>query len=647
MIRAFASAPNELDGEGKIIRRGMTSNPTAVEAEQVATYLTQAVSHHGQMMLIPQHAGRARKQSFGPGSNAKGKRRTAKPKRVYVVRADHGNTEPRVELRTPEPRTKKRNARAAVAADEISPRPSVRQEGSGNGTFDEDIEIPDYPPPTFEEAISTAALRASTWVPQASAVNLTTVTPASHQSPQAGAAPSPLLRPHLELPNPATRSFSIIVEPSSSPQTLSPTTPSTALPSPLPTISALQANANLNTLDSDSDSPGIVTRPLDVAQRQWEDDRRKGLTWQDRAMREWGRHHAVQIELPLAHEVPQPETGRPRSQSQMLPERPDVAPSQTRLTDSPPRRVPASWRETLDEPTLTQTPFAPALKRGRLNSMFPRAARSLPPTSRVRPYDLNAPDASLSDACTQASVQTRGEEVPASSHRRRLFSRGKGHSLSDGDMYAYEEPLDRWEVISAKDVPADTTVHVDPPEQSTTATSSMVSDRQKGPLCQDCDKREWERHLAARTELTLAEEVSQPEAGPSRSKSQMQSDRPAAAEAAICETPSRPSVRQERSVIQTPNTATFNTRGASAPVTNVAGNIFRGDIHVYNIGNARVFATGSVQDPSPAQPTSREHFPSGDEIARAITSLFLGNDQRRVSMAIIEAYHPRQYQAIQ
>lgn len=168
-----------------------------------------------------------------------------------------------------------------------------------------DIEIPDYP----------------------------SVTSTSHQSLHAGPALSPS--------PPTGRFLSIIVQPSSSSQT-SAVASTTALPSPSLTTFASQSNTILSSpispyLDSDLGSHDIITLPLDVIQRQWEDDRWKGPTWQDRKW-ESERHLATRKDLSHAQEVPtQSEAGPSRSKSQRRPDRPTAAAAETSTSEILPR----------------------------------------------------------------------------------------------------------------------------------------------------------------------------------------------------------------------------------------------------------------------------------------------------------------------
>lgn len=163
---------------------------------------------------------------------------------------------------------------------------------------------------------------------------LTSVTSTSHQSPHAGPALSPSPPAAVFLP--------ITVEPSSSPQT-STVVSTTALPSPSPTTLAPQSNNILSSptipsLDSGSGSLEIVALPLDVAPRQWEDDRRKRLTWQHHTKRESGHHLATRTELTLTQEVPsQPEAGPSRSESQMPPGRPPAVAAEISTDEISPR----------------------------------------------------------------------------------------------------------------------------------------------------------------------------------------------------------------------------------------------------------------------------------------------------------------------
>lgn len=130
-IRPFSCALFKLNGEVKVIRRGMTSNSTAEAVLEAAPYLTQAGNHYGQATRNP---GRARKQSSGSGSStAKGKKKAGKKKREKTARAEAGDAEPRLDLDTPVPRTRRVTRNARAAASGISPRTSVWREGTNTG----------------------------------------------------------------------------------------------------------------------------------------------------------------------------------------------------------------------------------------------------------------------------------------------------------------------------------------------------------------------------------------------------------------------------------------------------------------------------------------------------------------------------------
>ncbi|KAF7983227.1 hypothetical protein HWV62_23518 [Athelia sp. TMB] len=414
----------------------MTSSLRALEVDSelvVAPYLTHIATHHG--------------QQTGTSSTAQGQRpRTEKPKRGGSNNRT-GESDRGLRFNVgPAPKAKRQRTRAAVAetTGESETRARQQQEESDGGAFgaDNDSEIPDYPPPTFEDAISTTTV--SQWVPQPTPSTWASrpfllgrtpsIAPVAHPHTSSIAEPSP--EPGAS--KPARQYLSIFAEPSASPQ-ISPITPSTALPSPSPTTSA-SSEVHIISIEPssfpNSDSLEIFA-PSDVAQCQWEDPR-DGLTLEAHTKREWERHLATRTEFTLGQEIQEPQTFPTRFNPQAALHNPIVTDSQVGSSSSVPRRVPASWRQTLDEP---------AMHTATSTSGLPGHARTLSVLARIT-----------------NSGQTSRTEVPTSKNRRRLFSRGKGkdkvRSSSNGSLGKEDgEPLDSWEVIPEKLVPIISPAH--------------------------------------------------------------------------------------------------------------------------------------------------------------------------------------------
>ncbi|SJK98359.1 uncharacterized protein ARMOST_01624 [Armillaria ostoyae] len=101
------------------------------DAARIAPYLTHAVSHHGQVTLIPpDNAGRVRKTKAKKGVRRMERRRDEEEIR-FNVGPRHGHTKPSGRTATRQPR---------------------------HHRDDDEMSIPDYPPPSFLEAISTPPL---------------------------------------------------------------------------------------------------------------------------------------------------------------------------------------------------------------------------------------------------------------------------------------------------------------------------------------------------------------------------------------------------------------------------------------------------------------------------------------------------------
>ncbi|KAK0458990.1 uncharacterized protein EV420DRAFT_344739 [Desarmillaria tabescens] len=98
------------------------------DAARIAPYLTHAVSHHGQVTLIPpDNAGRVRKPKTKKGARRAERRRDEEEIR-FNVGPRHGHAKPSGRTATRQPR---------------------------HHRDDDEMSIPDYPPPSFLEAIST------------------------------------------------------------------------------------------------------------------------------------------------------------------------------------------------------------------------------------------------------------------------------------------------------------------------------------------------------------------------------------------------------------------------------------------------------------------------------------------------------------
>jgi hypothetical protein len=483
----------------------MTSNTRAAEAIQVAPYLTHVVSHHGRLTLIPpENAGRPRKASK---LQAKKEKKSARRGGERSARSEDSE-EARFNLGTP------RSVRSVTSSTSARRRParstgetrSRGAEGNGYGEggwalfgkhwmmlISVDINIPDYPPPTFQEATSSStSSRALTLsIPQSpvrDAYRSITGQLSTNSSPMA--EPSPITSV-----TPSQRVLSIIVEPPTSlPSSPNPTMAS--LPSPPPSTSTSptapsfpqqssntppRSNSPLPPTpkspesDSESDSREYVCLPLEPSQRQWEEDRQLGLTLEERVQRELKRQRAAQAD--------DTQLG---SDAQSQPQSPTYAgslecKSQETLGSDPARkgrttlRVPhPDWRLTLDEPSLRSVTSAPSLTTQ--FSQKPRSPRSplrlsSPTSATSRPYHSAGPASStlslslahlrLPGTFTRSTTslgllsgQTGGRE---NTGPRRLFSKGKGkekeRSSSDGDLDDRdEETLDSWEIIDEQDI---------------------------------------------------------------------------------------------------------------------------------------------------------------------------------------------------
>ncbi len=118
------------------------------DAARIAPYLTHAVSHHGQVTLIPpDNAGRVRKTKAKKGVRRMERRRDEEEIR-FNVGPRHGHTKPSGRTATRQPRHHR---------DDDGMFCFFQRDGC-DAHCSIEMSIPDYPPPSFLEAISTPPL---------------------------------------------------------------------------------------------------------------------------------------------------------------------------------------------------------------------------------------------------------------------------------------------------------------------------------------------------------------------------------------------------------------------------------------------------------------------------------------------------------
>ncbi|EJC98314.1 uncharacterized protein FOMMEDRAFT_171216 [Fomitiporia mediterranea MF3/22] len=157
-----------------------TSMSRVAEAVQVAPYLTHVVRHHGQVTLIPpENTGRIRKGKVKKKLQRPGVARVENSSPSLndlsaIVAAGPSTSASRSRPQTPRPQTPRQRPRPASSNSFRSP--SSRTDGSssrpGSGvngvharsrSYQDDLRIPDFPPPSFEEAmLATPSTRNST-----------------------------------------------------------------------------------------------------------------------------------------------------------------------------------------------------------------------------------------------------------------------------------------------------------------------------------------------------------------------------------------------------------------------------------------------------------------------------------------------------
>ncbi|KAI0040303.1 hypothetical protein FA95DRAFT_1566516 [Auriscalpium vulgare] len=403
--------------------RSGSAQHTVADAVRVAPYLTHVIRHHGQLTLIPpDNAGRVRKPK--------------REKRPKAERTPRSNEEPQFNVGVP-----RASRRGPPSSPSSRGRPDRRRDESDAG-----VSIPDYPPPSFDEAISAGAgPRSALTAP--SSLSLATPTalnpPPSPGGSELSAArdqPSPVTIPPLPARSRSRLAFA--------PSTTDPDPPSPSDPVRFST------QAEYNDSDSD-DSLEIVSKSEATSSAsQWEQDRLKGLSLRERLMREHEREHERQ----------QGVKKKPSSASMLT-----MRPSPSQLTLTPSR---FGEQEPLDDDVLPSSPSnesqngdpfgspcttSPSLlprNKKRLH-LFPgrnkskeRQPLSLPSSPTFASSTLSLP---LQFLNRPGSPNAKSASSPRSEGHVRKFFGHKGKEKSVDTLDKAPEPLEAWEILDESD----------------------------------------------------------------------------------------------------------------------------------------------------------------------------------------------------
>ncbi|KAI0312456.1 hypothetical protein OF83DRAFT_646714 [Amylostereum chailletii] len=387
----------------------------AADSTHVAPYLTHVVRHHGQLTLIPpDNAGRVRKA-------AKREKR------------------PRIE-RSEEPHFNVGVARTTRRSQPGSPARSRRQVDQERRREEADagISIPDYPPPSFDEAIASAPLTSTPLAlstPSALNASLSTEsTPPEEGQSERSRSRSPPRRDPVLIP-PIPTSGGHLDFTSSSLEPASPTPDS-------------RFSSQPNDSDSDKSVELVSIDEISHAASQWEWDRSNGLSVTERMAREQARRQASE------NHRPPPE---PTMQA--------LSPSCSQLTLSPSRAdafdclnedelaSPSSSAEApgSDSPArLRKESPPPTRHHKKLTSLFPGVSKAKPAAS---------PPSSPTFASSQLSLPLHFFARPSSPSKispprsegfgpKRLFTHThKGKEKSVDVPSPGNEALESWEML--------------------------------------------------------------------------------------------------------------------------------------------------------------------------------------------------------
>ncbi|KZT69741.1 hypothetical protein DAEQUDRAFT_726410 [Daedalea quercina L-15889] len=249
-----------------------TQEPAQSATPRAAPYLTHIVTHHGQLTLIPpQNAGRIR-------SPKTKKKRTQDP-------ATKDHDEPRFNTAVPPSASRRIHPSPAPhtrARRQPAPQPA---RPSADPLLDVmDIPVPDYPPPSFQEAILSSPsvyTLPSAVFPNSGYANSTHST-----TPQTSPPTSPTAETHSLMRDVSPSRHSPIPAPGHT----SPHSPYSMHPSPRSPQSP-PSTSDDPSADSDDDSVELLSLE---PEQHWENDRSTGLSLHQRVQREFVRQHAVE-----------------------------------------------------------------------------------------------------------------------------------------------------------------------------------------------------------------------------------------------------------------------------------------------------------------------------------------------------------------
>ncbi|KAI0266181.1 hypothetical protein BC834DRAFT_1032797 [Gloeopeniophorella convolvens] len=366
------------------------------DAVRAAPYLTHVIRHHGQLTLIPpDNAGRARKPK--------------REKRPKPDRQERTPQEPQFNIGAP--RTPRR---AQPASPGGRSRTSRRREETDAGP------IPDYPPPSFDEAVAASRRNA----PPISPVDSTT---SSSSSPDR-ARPGPVLIPPVPRPQDAP----VVAR---------------SLPDPSSTDSVRYSTQAECDSDSDEDDLEVISTSEAVSSANgWEDDRLKGLTWNTRLAREKARLESSTPPAPARAMRPSP------SQLTLTPQASqDSADEQFASSPSADSQADGFLPDSRDSNSL------PVPQKRRLHILsnllkskdhHPASAPSTPTYAAAS--QLSLPLHFLTHSAGPNNRSQRGEGLLA----RKIFGHKGKDKIPDPFLERRPESLEAWDMLSDDDIPS-------------------------------------------------------------------------------------------------------------------------------------------------------------------------------------------------
>ncbi|KAF8069099.1 hypothetical protein FPV67DRAFT_1105768 [Lyophyllum atratum] len=348
------------------------------DAAHIAPYLTHAVSHHGQVTLVP--------------PDNMGRVRQAKPKKNSKSQRQERNVKPEEDLKFNTGPRPLRNLLGNRGGKRPGRQDRFRDDSHGDEAY------PDYPPPSFLEAMST--------FPGPGCSNSATLVSASRPI-------SPV--------TPSCHSSALHLPMSSS--------PSSNQHQPFPQPSHWGSTRD----DIESDNSSLEIIDMESLQSQPEERLPSGIHLEEEVRRDWMNRRGVEFPMPAENQT----RGRTKSRARVLSDS-DVEDAAEEPQPDPEQELPKRRHMSLS-PLRTFFPYRPMAVHDRAFSAHPTPSSS-PYSSRSSLPFLSTTSLKMSLSTSSILSVAKGENFLT---RKLLSLRGKERATS-------KESLDNWEVVESE-----------------------------------------------------------------------------------------------------------------------------------------------------------------------------------------------------